>query len=310
MAGDARRGFSRREAWLQQGPRLFAPDAVVHTPQGLARSEVSGSMATCVGDVLRALEQLAPSRLAEEWDNVGLQVGREDWPVGRVLVALDVSPVVIEEALGQQAQMLVTHHPLIFRPLHALDLGSPSGRMLDTLVQKRLAVAAAHTNLDSVCGGVNDLLARGVGLVAATVLQPDAVDGSSGFGRVGCLSAPTTLAALAARIKTLLGLEAVRLAGRPDLPVRRVAVCSGSGGGLLPAFWQSTAEAFVSGDLRYHDAREAELRDRGLIDIGHYESEALVLEALAQDLAARLARTGDAVEVRVSRVEMPPFTIV
>jgi putative NIF3 family GTP cyclohydrolase 1 type 2 len=118
------------------------------------------------------------------------------------------------------------------------------------------------------------------------------------------------LAALAAQIKVLFGLRAVRMAGPPDLPVRHVAVCSGSGSGLLPAFWRSPAEVFVSGDLRYHDAREAELRGRGLIDIGHYESEALVLGVLAQDLATRLREVGCPLEIKVSQVEMSPFFIV
>jgi len=267
-------------------------------------------MTARVTDVLQVLEHLAPARLAEDWDNVGLQVGRRDWPVTRVLVALDVTPEVLAEAQAVAAQMLVTHHPLIFRPLKTLDLDGSAGGMLETLVVQRLAVAAAHTNLDSVAGGVNDILAERVGLTAPRVLAPNESPEGGGFGRLGALARPTTLARLAQRVKERMGLAAVRRVGPADLPVRCVAVCSGSGGGLLEAFWRSAADVLITGDLRYHDAREAELRGRGLIDIGHFESEAPVRDVLARRLADGLAAAGRAVEVVVSRVETGPFAVV
>ncbi len=133
-------------------------------------------MTVTVSHVVAALEALAPRRLAEDWDNVGLQLGHPDWPVRRILVALDPTPGVVEEAVRTSAQVIVTHHPLIFRPLRQLDLATVSGTLLQRLIEKRVAVITAHTNLDSVQGGINDILTEILELNDVSVLQPPATD--------------------------------------------------------------------------------------------------------------------------------------
>jgi len=116
-------------------------------------------MGATVNDILNAIESIAPKALAEEWDNICLQIGCRQWPVKRVLTALDPTPEVIREVRNRKADVLVTHHPLIFSPLRSLDLDTPIGGLLQELLRQHIAVISAHTNLDSVQGGVNDILA-------------------------------------------------------------------------------------------------------------------------------------------------------
>ncbi len=260
-----------------------------------------------VQTIIDGLEALAPRHLAEDWDNVGLQVGDPEWTASKVLVALDPSPAVVEEAIREGASAIVTHHPLIFRPLRCLNLSTATGRLIQRLVSKRVAVITAHTNLDSVSGGVNDVLVDLLALQNATVLQPLADDADVGLGRVGALPQPVAFESLVRDIKARMELSHIRCAGQPKDPVRRVAVCSGSGGSLIEQFLDSSADVFITGDVRYHDAREIEAHGRGVIDIGHFESEHIIVRRLVQRLGDRLAKQGFRAVVQASTCEETPF---
>jgi dinuclear metal center YbgI/SA1388 family protein len=272
-------------------------------------------MTVCVEDVCQVMEAIAPARLAESWDNVGLQLGHRRWPVDAVMVALDPLTAVVAAACRAGAGLLVTHHPLIFKPLQQLDLATPLGAIIAMALEHRLAIFSAHTNLDSAADGLNDLLARRIGLSLEGALSPlDAPSAGSlerpsreGLGRVGLLPAAMTLEALARQVQTRIPAARVRFAGERDLLVKRVALCSGSGGSLLEVFAGSGCEAFISGDLRYHDARWAEENGRGLIDIGHFASEHLVVADLAQRLQTGLDQRGLRVAVTGFGDENEPF---
>ena len=260
-----------------------------------------------VTDILAGLESLAPGRLAEEWDNIGLQVGHPGWPVRRVIVALDPTPAVVQEAITVGADVLVTHHPLLFHPLRCLNLETVTGGLIQRLVNKEVAVITAHTNLDSVQGGINDVLVKMLALTPTAVLQPAADDAQAGLGRIGKLSPPVDFETLVRRIKQLMGLEFVRFAGQIENRVQRVAVCSGSGSSLVRPFLDSTADVFITGDVRYHDAREIEAHHRGVIDIGHFESERIIVQHLVQRLSAWLERKGLEAAVQAATCEETPF---
>lgn len=272
-------------------------------------------MTVCVEDICQVMEAIAPARLAESWDNVGLQVGHRRWPVATVMVALDPLTAVVAAACRAGAGLLVTHHPLIFKPLQRLDLETPLGAIIAMALEHRLAIFSAHTNLDSAADGLNDLLARRIGLTLEGALSPLDVPSAGslerasreGLGRVGLLPAAMTLEALARQVQTRIPAARVRFAGERDLLVKRVALCSGSGGSLLEVFAGSGCEAFISGDLRYHDARWAEENGRGLIDIGHFASEHLVVADLAQRLQAGLQQRGLRVAVTAFGDENEPF---
>ncbi|HEY3367574.1 MAG TPA: Nif3-like dinuclear metal center hexameric protein [Symbiobacteriaceae bacterium] len=368
-----------------------------------------------IGNIAAYMEELAPLSWAESWDNVGLQMGDPGRPAARVLVALELTDAVAEEALREHASLVVLHHPAIFKPLKALRFDSPAGRRLERLMLAGIAVYAAHTNLDMSPGGTNDTLAAAVGLQAPEVLlnageekyvklvvfvpegHEDAVRDAlgragaghignyshctfqapgtgtflplagtnpfigqqgklaytpefrletilpesrirqavqamlgahpyeeaaydlyplvnpgpvRGHGRIGRLPAPTTLGALAQRLKAQLGLGYVRLAGDLDARVALVAVGAGSGGMLIPHAIRRGAQALVTGDIDHHDAWDARDGSLGIIDIGHFASEQLVVAPLAQRLRERLAADGLAADVLAARTGRDPFDCI
>lgn len=270
---------------------------------------------TTVNDMISLMESVAPQRLAESWDNSGLQCGDRTWPVKRVVVALDPSLSVVRTACEKKADLLITHHPLIFRNLKNIILDSPLGAIIDLSVRHRLAIFSAHTNLDSVHGGLNDLFAEKLGLEKEGFLSPvpenvgpDA--DSHGMGRVGRLPSPMTLGSLAERMKAVFGLATLKISGPLSLPVNKVAVCTGSGSSLMKQFLSTDAEVYVSGDLKFHDAKDAETHGRGLIDVGHFASEQLMIALIAGRLTDRCREQGRHIVVEALRVETDPFYYV
>ena len=270
-----------------------------------------------VDDIIRVMEQVAPPELAEQWDNCGLQVGSRKWPVKKIWVALDPLLPVIKAAIDQKVDMVVTHHPLIFQPLTQVNLESDVGCVIGAAIKGRAAIFAAHTNLDSTLGGINDVLAREVGMQDVVPLLPayetSAEDDGTesmqqpGLGRVGRLASPVTVGDLATQIKSRLGSRHVKVAGKVDLSVQKAAVCSGSGAGLLDAFLASDAQVYISGDLKYHNARVVEASGRALIDVGHFASEHIMIDALAIELQNITKAAGWSVTVEACPLEQDPF---
>ena len=274
----------------------------------------------CVADIVALMERVAPPFLAESWDNCGLQVGDSRWPVKSVTVALDPLLPVIQSAVDQQSDMVITHHPLIFKPLRKIDLSTSEGKIIAAALNARLAIYTAHTNLDSAREGINDVLARSIGLDQLVPMVPaqrpaGSPDSGSdpvgqGMGRIGVLTEDITVSQWARKIKEKLGLKTVKVAGPKEQIVRRAAVCSGSGGSLLSDFMASGADVFVSGDLHYHDARAVEEAGRALIDIGHFASEHLMVEALVKRLKQAVSDAGWNIRILPCRIERDPFAFL
>ena len=368
-----------------------------------------------VADIIALMDEIAPPRLAEDWDNSGLQFGDPDNPVSRVMVSLDPSPAVIQGACDAGAELLITHHPLFFKPFKKIDLRAPLGRMIAAAARHSLAVFCAHTNLDAVSGGLNDIFAKMLGLQDITVLCPPAPvetacklvvyapkdhcrrlldvffahdqgvigqyscctfrqagtgtfkPGPSarpmvgdpgeivhadeyrieatikasvvkelvaalrdihpyetmawdvyplypetpayGLGRIGVLPEPMDSATLAGKVKSAMGIEWIRVAGASDRLVRKVAVCTGSGAGLMPDFIGSGADALITGDLRYHDARDIEMHGRIAIDVGHFPSERLMIALIQQRLASKCRESNYDVSVDAWLNEQDPFVM-
>jgi len=256
------------------------------------------------GEFLAALDALAPARLAEEWDNVGLMVGRRDRPVTRVIVALDLRAAVLDEAVAEGADLVLVHHPPIFPAMSAVTDARTAGALVLRAAEDGIGVVAAHTNLDSPAGGLNDQMAAALGITGTAPLVPDPADPTVGLGRVGDV-APTTLGALATAAVAAYRPGGVNtgMAGDPDLPVTRVAVCTGSGGSLVDAAREAGAHAYVTGDLKYHDADAAE--GMGLVNVPHGVVEQHAMAAWTPRLAEALAPAG--VQVRFTSVDTDPW---
>lgn len=274
----------------------------------------------CVDDIITLMERLAPSALAESWDNCGLQVGSKYWGVKKIWVALDPLLPVITAASKQAVDLLITHHPLIFKPLSNINLDTALGKVIEKAISSRTAIFAAHTNLDSAADGINDILADLLGMKDCVPLVPsqnqrtvvnDSGDGPVlGLGRIGRLEPGMSVEQLVKKIKSKLNLSRVRVAGNQDVRLGKIAVCSGGGGGLLDTFLESDAQAYICGDLRYHDARAAEDAGKVLVDVGHFPSEHIVVDDLTQRLQSEMAQADWKVQVEACLLEKEPFDIV
>lgn len=251
-----------------------------------------------VKDFVNIMSEMIPARLAEDWDNVGLQVGRNEKEVKVILCALDFSPEVLEQASQLHADIIVTHHPAIFRGIKQFTDQDWHSALLLEAARKDIAVYSAHTNLDSVAGGVNDVLAKLLNLENVEGLSGE--DTLEGIGRIGVLKEALELKAFAENVKKVLRLEHVTVipAGRP---VRKVAVCGGSGMDFLDCAVQAGADTYVTGDVKYHDAQEAKGKHINLIDATHQGTELPVVNELADRLALRLSREGYTAKVLVAK---------
>lgn len=231
-----------------------------------------------VAEVLAAIERAYPPRLAEPWDTgIGLSVGDPAATVTTVLLAVDVDPATVAEAREIGAELLVTHHPLLFRPVQTVARSTDKGALIHDLIHCGIAHISAHTNADRAVGGVNDALAAAIGLRGSVPLIPSPDNPAEGLGRVGELVTEMTLAEFAGHIATVLPDTAwgVRAAGDPARPVRRVAVCGGAGGSELGAAADAGADVYVTSDLTHHLAQEhiADPARPALVDIAHFAGE-------------------------------------
>jgi dinuclear metal center YbgI/SA1388 family protein len=271
------------------------------------------AMQLLLADIVSVLEHLAPPALAEAWDNVGLQIGDPRRPVRSVWVALDPGPDVVGAACSAQVDLLVTHHPLFFHPIKRIAIDTPLGGLIEQALRHGLAIYCLHTNLDAVADGLNHLLARRIGLRQLrplTVAPGVTASSRHGIGRIGTLAKAMPLADLAQSVKRQLGAATVRMAGDPGLRVRQVAVASGSGGSLVGDFLKSSAEAYISGDLRYHEVRDIQYARRGVVDVGHFHSEHLMTGAVAERLRRAFGRRHTGLRVQACPLEKDPFATV
>lgn len=243
-----------------------------------------------VRDILAALDALAPFELAEEWDNAGLLAGSAGAEVSKILVALDLRPRVIREAVSAGAELIVTHHPILFRGRKNLVEDDPEGALLAELVRSGRALIAMHTNFDNAENGVNDALAAALEFSGVEPLE-------SGM-RAGHLPAQTPLFALGERVERILG-DVVRLYGDPNRPVRRVAALGGAGGSYWKIALDAGADAYITGEIAHHHALEA--ADAGLcvLEAGHFATEFPAVRLLKDGLQNAL----DALQYEVTVIE-------
>lgn len=364
-----------------------------------------------IQDLVGLVHKLYAPALAEDWDNVGLQVGEPGAPLERVMVSLDPCLSAVQAARDAGAQALVTHHPLLFKPIKRLTPEDAVGQVLWTAIRDGVAIVSAHTNLDCAVDGLNSWLAEKLGVQQSVPLQAVAGDylklvvfvpfghedavaealfsagggqigaydqcsfrskgegtfrpGSgaqpfigtvgqreqteearletivskgklprvlekmqkahpyeevaydlvplqnqvpgAGLGRIGRLGQKTTLAAFASMVKAELGCDHIRLTGADDAPVSKVALCGGSGAGLLQTAHRQGADVLVTGDVKYHDARQAEELGMSLVDAGHFATEQLMIEQVTKSLQAAAKQRNWGVVFEAYTGEQDPF---
>ncbi|MDQ4009502.1 MAG: Nif3-like dinuclear metal center hexameric protein [Actinomycetota bacterium] len=266
-------------------------------------------MTATVRDVVAVLEAAYPPVLAESWDAVGLVCGDPAEPVQRVLVAVDPVAETVAEALEQDVQLLVTHHPLLLRGVHGVPADDPKGALVHRLVRAGVGLFCAHTNADAADPGVSDALAHALGLRVTGVLDHHEESSRTGLGRICQLDRPESLYVFTSRVVDALPETAwgARAAGDPQRLIRTVAVCGGAGDSLLNAATQAHVDAFVTADLRHHPASEHLAADGpALVDVAHWASEH---PWCAQAAAVISAALGGTVDAHVSYRCTDPWTI-
>lgn len=253
-----------------------------------------------IADIIRRMENYAPTSLAEDYDNVGLLLGDDMREVTSVLLTLDVDFDVAREAAECGANLIVSHHPLIFNPIKKMTADSAEGRCLMFLAENKISVYSAHTNLDSAEGGLCDLMAAMLGIEDTSPVLPGAE--GEGLGRVGLLPEDMTMGELCERVMEVYKLEHIRFVGEESDIVRRAALCSGSGMSLTADVLKADADVFITGDIKYGAAREAYASGLNLIEVSHYDSEIfapLIFEKIL----------GDDVKTHISNANRDIFNI-
>lgn len=231
-------------------------------------------MSATVAQILELVNQIAPFELAEEWDNVGLLAGAPDARVDTVLCALDMNLAVLDEAIRRGVQLVITHHPILFRGRKNLAQTDAEGRLLYALVRSGVAMIAAHTNFDNAVPGVNDALASALGLTQVETLE--------GGMRLG-VPEQATLSAFAEHAESVLG-GPVRRYGDADRPLRRVAVLGGAGEDYAKEALAAGADAFLTGEMAYHKALDAVENGLCVLEAGHAATEQPAISALRRGL--------------------------
>jgi dinuclear metal center YbgI/SA1388 family protein len=254
-----------------------------------------------VNSIAQFLEQYAPPRLAEQWDNVGLLVGDRGREVRRAMTCLTVTPASAAEAVRERADLIVTHHPLPFHPLKQLTADTIVGKLLLDLISARIAIYSPHTGFDSAEEGINQRLAAGLGLRGIVPLIPSGE--GQGSGRCGWLSEPLMLSQLADRVKRFLSIEHLQTVGEPEKTVCTIAVACGAAGEFLDTAARAACDCMVVGEVRFHTCLEAEANGIALVLPGHFASERFAVERLAEVLAGKF---GD-LRVWASRDERDPL---
>lgn len=224
-------------------------------------------------DIISFIEKTAPCELAEDWDNIGLLVGNKESKVKRIMLCLDITTASLEKAVENKVNLIITHHPLIFKGLNRVVENEVKGSLIYTLIRNNINVYAAHTNLDFAVSGVNTQLAEALGL-------EDVAPYGDSAGKAGTLKEKVSLHDFIKQVKCGLNVPFVRVAGKAEDGVQKVAVYCGSFDDNLEALSQSQADVLVTGDLKYHTALDAREAGLCIIDAGHFNTEKVVLPAL------------------------------
>lgn len=253
-------------------------------------------------DVMKMLENLSPASFAESWDNIGLLVGRKDKTVHKVMLALDATDDVVEQAVLQGVDMLITHHPLLFSGIKRITEDDFIGRRLIKLIKNDICYFAMHTNFDVM--GMADAAADALKLTECEVLEITYEDdiAKEGIGRIGKFSMEMTLEECAKLCKTAFDIRQVRVYGEPDSLVETVAIVPGSGKDYIETALSKQADVYITGDIGHHHGLDAMEQGLAIIDAGHYGVEKIFIPYMADFFASQMP------ELQVCKaVEKSPF---
>ncbi|SMP53861.1 dinuclear metal center protein, YbgI/SA1388 family [Neorhodopirellula lusitana] len=241
-----------------------------------------------LAQICQLLAEIAPLKLAEDWDNVGLLIGDRQASIGKVMTCLTITPDVVGEAEREGVGLIVAHHPFPFKPVAKVTADTASGEMLWRLCRAGIAVYSAHTAFDSAAGGINDQWTKALQLADCKPMLPLADNAKLGAGRVGRLADQAPAAAILKLAASFSGSTRPRLVGPPDRGISRIGVACGSGGSFVSAALRCGCDFLLTGEATFHACLEAENAGLSLGLVGHYASERFAMDALAQRLQSAI----------------------
>ena len=255
-----------------------------------------------VNDVIREMERIAPPYLKEDFDNVGLMVGDRKRSVKKVLLALDCTLNVIEEAKKEDVDLIITHHPLIFRRPNNITTDTLQGKKIIELIKNDISLYSSHTNLDSVEEGLNSTIVSILGFEKGKILENNKREQSAGLGRLVSLADSISLEELVNKIKKALNINNLRVVKGND-KISKIAIINGSGQDFIGKAVSLGADCIITGDTTYHFASDYKEMGVSILDVGHFASEQIVFF----DVMKRLEEKFEDIEFITSKVEEDPF---
>lgn len=262
-----------------------------------------------MSDWLNMMNEIAPLSIQEAWDNSGLQIDYGNENVERVLIALEITGDVIEEAIAKKANMIVVHHPLIFKPIRSIDHKKVEGEYLIRLIRNGIAVYAAHTCFDSARNGNNEYLMELLGIQRFSRLNmPGKGFEESALARVGLLPEPILFSEFLKRLSSVLGNPGgIKVSGDESRLVQKIAVCAGAGGEYYEGAVAAKADVFVSGDIKHHEAQAARELGICVIDAGHYGTEQIFVKNMADQMRQKSL---DLLTIILTEIKQNPYDYV
>lgn len=266
-------------------------------------------MTPTIDNLLKYIDKIAPFALAESWDNCGLLIGAKSKKVKSILVGLDPSSTLLKEAKAKGCDTIITHHPIIFRPLPTIDTDTPVGSFIRDALATETNVIACHTNLDSAVDGVSDILGNVIGLKNMQPMVTTPTPGA-GLGRIGALRTPSSGQHFIHSLLDSLGLDTINVAGKIPEKIKSVALCGGSGSELAPKAKTLGADIYLTAEVKHSTARWAEEAGYCVIDGTHYATEKFAIQLLKNKLEAGAAEYGWKIEIHQTETEKHPFVSI
>lgn len=253
-------------------------------------------------EICEIIEKSFPLSYAEGYDNVGLLLGREYKEIKSILIALEVTEKVINEAIENNVDMIISHHPLIFKPLKNITDSSYIGSLALKLLEHKICLYASHTNFDSANNGMNDILCKKIGLTNAESLEDI---GEYSIGRIGYLKEDMNFKEFCFLLKEKFSIENIIVSGDLDRTIKKVAVLGGSGADYLPLALKKGCDCLVTGDIKHHSALDYSHMGLNIIDLTHFNSEIIFKEGFKEFLEKEVE-----VNIILSKVETNPLNII
>lgn len=263
-------------------------------------------------DIVNIMEEYAKPSYAESWDNIGLMIGDENSVIKKILVALDINDEVIEEAIEKECNMIITHHPFIFKGMKSIVASDVLGKRAIKLIQNQISVYSAHTNLDIARNGTNDTFASLLGLKNIENLFPPKLGEECGLGRIGELDQSMKFGEFIEKVKTAISLEKIVVCGEFDKNIKRVGICTGAAGEIdfISQAIKTKCDVYITGDLKYHNSQYGKDNGICLIDATHYASEVIVVPTICNYINSCAKRLNMEVECIVSEIDGQTLRIV